>query len=185
LKRRLLVLGAALAAVLTPASAIAGPGDAAKVRACVERNLVRYTTPDRAVVAQYVDITAACHAALAGDEDVAVVLAPLDGDLGSPGGGGTGAEGAEGTAQERSGPDGAVPRGRGGDRRGPAGAPAAPRGVSATADAVRAALAAPPETARPPGVLGLAAAPPWILGLLAAGLAGSAGAAAVGWRRRR
>ncbi len=105
------------AAAAVPASA-AHPDD---VRACVARNLVKYSSPDRAAVAQYVDIEAACRAALDGEATGGIVIAGGGGaggpDAPAAGGGDDGAAGG-GTA----GGDGS---GSGsGDDGGTAGAPA-------------------------------------------------------------
>ena len=54
------------------------PVTAAAVRACVAQNLVRYSDPQHAAVLQYVDIAAACRAALAGGgSDVQVQIVPI------------------------------------------------------------------------------------------------------------
>ena len=56
------------------------PVSEAAVRACVRDNLVRYSTPDRADLVQYVDIAAACRSALAGEQDTQVAITPLGGN---------------------------------------------------------------------------------------------------------
>lgn len=56
----------AICALLVLGAATAGAVTDAQVRACVLNNLIRYAPPDRAVVAQYLDLEAACRAQLEG-----------------------------------------------------------------------------------------------------------------------
>ena len=72
-------LGLLAFALLVPQAAMGQkpPPSEQAVRACVEENLARYSSPDEAAVAQYLDLEAACRAALAGDDDVDVQVTPL------------------------------------------------------------------------------------------------------------
>ena len=77
---------ATVLALVGMAGVAATPASAAtpeQIRACVERNLVRYSTPGSAVVAQYQDIETACRAQLEGD-DADVQFTPSGGDAAAP-----------------------------------------------------------------------------------------------------
>ena len=52
---------------LLPAAAWAAPVDQGALDRCIARNTLRFTQPGDALAAQYVDIAAACRAALAGN----------------------------------------------------------------------------------------------------------------------
>jgi hypothetical protein len=79
---QVLVVATLVASAVGAAPSWAGrppkPVTEAAVRACVEQNLVRYSDPQHAAVLQYVDIAAACRAALAGGgSDVQVQIVPI------------------------------------------------------------------------------------------------------------
>jgi phosphate/sulfate permease len=79
---RVLVVATLVASAVAAAPSWAArppkPVTEAAVRACVAQNLVRYSDPQHAAVLQYVDIAAACRAALAGGgSDVQVQIVPI------------------------------------------------------------------------------------------------------------
>ena len=83
MRRTPLLLGASLLALAICEPAFAGtkprpkPVSEAAVRACVQENLVRYTGPEKATFAQYVDLATACRAALSDEEDAELAITPL------------------------------------------------------------------------------------------------------------
>ena len=77
------LLAGVVASLLGPVGASAGgtpkpPPTEAQIRACVEQNLARYSGPDKAVYAQYVDLETACRAALTGTDDAQVEITPIE-----------------------------------------------------------------------------------------------------------
>ena len=175
---------AAIALLLT-VGALHGAAATDPVARCVADNLVRYDTPDRAVVAQYVDIVAACRAAVAGDPVADVSLSPIGGAA-ADGFGPPSAPSAAPSAAASGGaasPDG--PATRSPDASAGPGAPAGgPAPGSAVSPRVQAALASGPERGGLPLTGG--GVPPWLLVIAGLGAAGVAAAAVHrAWSRRR
>lgn len=166
------------------------PSLSAAVRACVERNLPRYSSPSTAVLAQYISLVAACRAALAHEHDVELTLTPLGGT--GPGAtvrAETGPQG--GSTQASAAPPASSPKTGSRTRKAPAasGVSACPGCAISRTGAltrVRVALAKSPSSRGLPSLVGLDAAPAWLLWLVGTlGLAAvSAGAVRV-WRRPR
>jgi hypothetical protein len=157
------------------------------VRNCVLENLGRYATPDQAVVVQYVDLAAACRAALAGSSDTDIQVTPL----------GSSRTASSSSSNRRSG--GASVTSTGSSQRA-TGARSGPRSKSAgrergtrpttrdrsapaTVGVVRSALEGAERPA--PGEGKLAGLPLWLLGLLGASLVLAIAGGAAGVRRRR
>jgi len=83
LRIKFCLLAGVVASLLGPVGASAGgtpkpPPTEAQIRACVEQNLARYSGPDKAVYAQYVDLETACRAALTGTDDAQVEITPIE-----------------------------------------------------------------------------------------------------------
>ncbi len=113
-RRRIGIVVALIIATPPAALAQSDPSPEA-IRACVERNLVKYTNPDTAVVAQYADIETTCRAAL-GNGDVSVQFDPSGPADGQANGGSgprddqaAGTPSAEPRASGSSGPPNGVP----------------------------------------------------------------------------
>lgn len=183
----------AIAATALPALAAGATPEA--IRACVERNLVRYTAPGSAVVAQYTDLETACIAALDGSA-VGVEFTPDSGDsqAGSEeGGGGASADGTGGASGEPGSPapgttgePGAAPAR--GDSNQPTDArpssEAAPGSTPSTTELVRRSANQVDASAGSPLPGTLSDLPAWLWVVLAAVAALMAAGVAVGVRRR-
>ena len=182
---RVLVVATLVAAAVAVAPSWAArppkPVTEAAVRACVAQNLVRYSDPQHAAVLQYVDIAAACRAALAGGgSDVQVQIVPIgsrSSDRANASAGAPAATRVGVSVIEHSGPKAAAPtqhrsKARSKDRRAAA-APARGCGPAPQASSPRAPA---------PGLVD--SAPWWALALVGAILLGTLARALVGVRRR-
>ncbi len=83
---RSIAVVAGLATLLAFAATAAGQASRGEIDACVRDKLIKYASPDRAVIDQYLSIEAACEAALNGEPGARISVTPLEGG-GSPGGG--------------------------------------------------------------------------------------------------
>ncbi|MGE3795666.1 MAG: hypothetical protein AB7I38_17320 [Dehalococcoidia bacterium] len=162
---------------------------AADVRDCVIRNLVKYSDPDRAAVAQYVDIEAACRAALDDRATGGIVISDGGGSAAGDARDGSPAEpttGGDGSASPASG-DTSGPS-AGGDAEGPA--PAARNGDRAQAEpgtggTTSAALATSLESSSASPSLAPSAPSAWIVALVVLVVAALAAPRLLGVLRRR
>lgn len=187
----LALVGVIVAGAVGASSAV-GATEPPSVRACIERNLIRYSDPASAVVVQYADIEAQCRAAIDGN-GITSSFTPAGG-AGATGSGSTG-DGTTGTGGSSSpasgGTAGTGPTSDGtGSAPGASGAPsngsagAAPRRGASASAAVSAAAAG--EASSTAAVAVPAGDSPWWMILLGAALAALvAGGAFVTLRQRR
>jgi hypothetical protein len=167
--------------------------------ACIARNSVKYSDPGSAAVAQYVDVEAACRAALDDTDESGFIIAGDDGD--APGSGAAPAGGGG----EGSGAAPAQPGGSGGDQApaggsGDDGAQTGDDGAAAAEPATPAAEAQDQASAE--GVAGagptavvipasastdgpFAGMPVWLVILVGAGIVAIVGVTVLDLRRRR
>lgn len=177
-----LICALSFAAVATAASPEA-------IRACVEKNLIRYANPPPAVSVQYSDFQATCAAALDGS-GASVQFTPAPAQTPSAGGGGAGRHGTGATGDTPANPAPGAPADpapAAGPER-PAEATPSPGDQSAqdVPEAVRRAVDAKgASVASPlPGLGALGDLPPWLLAALAAMAALTAGRVIAGHRKR-
>lgn len=188
-----LVCVLAAAALWSAAAGTALGASSGAVRACIERNLVRYADPGNALDAQYADLEASCIAALDGDgtsagftpDPATGTTTDASGGAAPASGGGPPASGGGGTtplepATTSTGKTSATAPRRSGARPAPRSARQAPRESS---KAIVLAAAANDGGAGAPMSDDLAGSP-WFIGILvAAALIGGA-ALVIGARRR-
>lgn len=181
MRRRALILAIALPALCAPASALGGVDP---VEACIRDNLVRYAPPDRAVVAQYLSLEAACREKVEADEQAAVQTSPI-GPAQERAGTGTGAASAPTPAPETQPSAAAGTPGHGGAVEGPApragtgrrspggaptvtmsplGRPAGTSGPGARAEVLAALQRG--DSADPVSPAGVSGGPGWLMGLV-------------------
>jgi hypothetical protein len=153
------LLAVALLLVAAPAAAAASrpPGSLdARVRDCVQKNRIRYTTPDKALVAQYIDLASACRALLDRPR-AAIVVTPLAPSQATPAlPPATTAPSAQPAPRPRPSHSTAAPQ-----------APAAPSATISSVVEVRATLAALHRERPQPLTAWWRGAARWLLGLVA------------------
>lgn len=181
-----------LTAALISGAAVAVPAMAAHpddVRRCVAQNLVKYSAPDRAAVAQYVDVEAACRAALDGEATGGIVIA-ADPQAAPGARGGTGADGASADSDAGAPAAGGGGSDGDGDGRGEAssGRPPAASGSPSSADGaadqpeiLARSLRLDSAEAGGPGLF--SGTPAWLLAVIGAVVAAGLAATAIGRSR--
>ena len=183
-----------LACLLLGAGSAAAKETLDPVAACVRDNLVRYASPDRAVVAQYLSLESACQARIEGQDQARVNVSPLPGSEGGGGGGSADPPSPEpgGTAAESSSTNASptdVPRAPGrGKRAGdpPAAADTPPASTTPRTSALPVVRASLEQTGAsgPAGPSHLLDGPTWLIALVGGLLGAAAVAAWMGVRRR-